>query len=105
MLGQAHHFLHFNAGKALYAEERYRSEARRLYGVLDRRLEGRDYLSGSYSIADMAAWPWIARYEWQDIDWSPFPRLLSWYLSIAQRPAVRRGYDVPATGAVIPLPS
>jgi len=105
MLGQAHHFLHFNAGKAPYAEERYRNEARRLYGVLDRRLEGRDYLSGSYSIADMAAWPWIARYEWQDIDWSQFPRLQFWYQSIAQRPAVQRGYDVPAIGAVIPLPS
>ena len=59
MLGQAHHFLRFNAGKAPYAEQRYAAEAKRLYAVLDKRLADRDYLSGSYSIADMATWPWI----------------------------------------------
>lgn len=104
MLGQAHHFLHFNPGKAPYAEQRYRTEAQRLYGVLDRRLQDRDYLSDSYSIADMACWPWIARYQWQGIDWSEFAHLQSWYLRIASRPAVQRGYDIPASGAVIPLP-
>ncbi|MYK29946.1 MAG: glutathione S-transferase, partial [Gammaproteobacteria bacterium] len=65
MLGQAHHFLRFNAGKAPYAEQRYAAEAKRLYAVLDKRLADRDYLSGAYSIADMATWPWISRYEWQ----------------------------------------
>jgi len=104
MLGQAHHFLRFNPGKAPYAEERYAAEAKRIYGVLDRRLAGRRYLSGSYSIADMATWPWIARYEWQGIDWADYPRLKEWYLRIAERDAVQRGFDVPATGAVIPLP-
>jgi GST-like protein len=104
MLGQAHHFLHFNRGKAPYAEERYAAEAKRIYGVLDRRLVGRSYLCGSYSIADMATWPWIARYEWQGIDWAEYPRLKEWYLRIAGRGAVQRGFDVPATGAVIPLP-
>jgi GST-like protein len=65
MLGQAHHFHRFNSGKAPYAEERYLKETRRLYGVLDRRLEGRDYLAGaSYSVADVATWPWAARFEW-----------------------------------------
>ncbi|MEQ8859494.1 MAG: glutathione S-transferase N-terminal domain-containing protein [Pseudomonadales bacterium] len=104
MLGQAHHFLHFNPGRAPYAEERYRAEARRLYGVLDARLADRDCLSGSYSIADMATWPWISRYEWQGIDWTEFPNLKRWYLQIADRPAVQRGYDVPQFVNPIPRP-
>ena len=95
MLGQAHHFLHFNPGKAPYAEERYAKEAQRLYGVLDRRLDGRDFLVGDYSVADMAAWPWIARFEWQGIDLDQFPNVRRWYLAIAARPAVVRGYSVP----------
>ena len=104
MLGQAHHFGKFNPGKAPYAETRYAEEARRLYGVLDRRLAAREYLSGSYSIADMATWPWISRYEWQGIDWAEFPNLTAWYREIAARPAVRRGYDVPERVNPIPLP-
>ena len=62
MLGQAHHFLKFKPGEAPYAEARYRNEARRLYGVLDRRLQDEPFLAGSYSIADMVTWPWISRY-------------------------------------------
>jgi len=105
MLGQAHHFLRFNPGKAPYAEARYAEEAKRIYGVLDRRLQQRDYLSGSYSIADMATWRWIGRYEWQGSDWAGYPYLKHWYLRVADREAVRRGYDVPAIGAAIPLPA
>ncbi len=104
MLGQVHHFSRFNPGKAPYAEERYGAEARRLYGVLDRRLDGRDYLAGSYSIADMATWPWISRYEWHPIDWADYPNLKRWYLAIADRPAVQRGYDVPVHVNDIPRP-
>ena len=104
MLGQAHHFGKFNPGKAPYAETRYAEEARRLYGVLDTRLAAREYLSGSYSIADMATWPWISRYEWQGIDWAEFPHLKAWYTEIAARPAVQRGYDVPRWVNPIPLP-
>lgn len=104
MLGQAHHFLHFNPGMDPYAETRFRTEARRLYGVLDDRLTRRDYLSGSYSIADIATWPWISRYEWQGIDWEEFPHLKRWYLRIADRPAVQRGYDVPHKVNEIPRP-
>jgi GSH-dependent disulfide-bond oxidoreductase len=104
MLGQAHHFLHFNPGKAVYAEERYRAEARRLYGVLDDRLAAREYLSGSYSIADMATWPWISRYEWQGIDWNDHPNLKRWYLEVARRPAVQRGYHIPRYVNDIPIP-
>ena len=104
MLGQAHHFLRFNAGKAPYAEQRYAAEAKRLYAVLDQRLADRDYLSDTYSIADMATWPWISRYEWQGIDWADYPNLKRWYLTIADRPAVQRGYDVPMKVNPIPRP-
>ena len=104
MLGQAHHFLRFNAGKAPYAEQRYAAEAKRLYAVLDGRLADREYLSGTYSIADMATWPWISRYEWQGIDWANCPNLKRWYLAIADRPAVQRGYDVPMHVNPIPRP-
>jgi GST-like protein len=103
-LGQAHHFLHYNKGKAPYAEERYRDEARRLYGVLDRRLDGRDYVAGAYSIADIAIWPWIARFAWQEIDLNQFANVKRWYLSIAARPAVQKGYHVPKFTQDIPMP-
>ncbi len=105
MLGQAHHFLKFNRGAAPYAEERYSKEARRIYGVLDRRLDSTAYLAGpNYGIADVATWPWIARFEWQDIDLKTFPNVLRWYQDIASRDAVRRGYDVPKINATIPVP-
>jgi GST-like protein len=103
-LGQVHHFLHFNPGKAPYAEERFSKEARRLYGVLDRRLEGRDFVAGAYSIADMAIWPWISRFEWQEIDLGEFPNVRDWYLRIAERPAVQRGYQVPKYVTDVPMP-
>jgi GSH-dependent disulfide-bond oxidoreductase len=105
MLGQAHHFLKFHRGKSEYAEQRYGEEARRLYGVLDRRLAEAEYLAGEYSIADIATWPWIARYEWQDIDLNRYPHVKRWYLAIAGRPAVQRGYHVPKQVAPIPLPA
>lgn len=104
MLGQAHHFLRHKAGTSDYAEERYAGEAERLYGVLDRRLEGRDFIAGDYSIADMAAWPWASRFEWQGIDLAAFPNVRDWYLRIADRPAVQRGYDVPKRTGAIPKP-
>jgi GSH-dependent disulfide-bond oxidoreductase len=104
MLGQAHHFLRYNPGKAPYAEERYAAEAKRLYGVLDQRLVEHEYLVDEYSIADMATWPWISRYEWQGIDWGEFPHLKRWYIEIAGRPAVQRGYDVPMFVNPIPIP-
>jgi GST-like protein len=104
MLGQLHHFLKFNPGRAPYAEARYQAEAERLYGVLDTRLAAHEYLSGSYSIADMATWPWISRYEWQQMDLSAYPNLLRWYLAIADRQAVQRGYDVPMPVNPIPRP-
>ncbi|MEM6945129.1 MAG: glutathione S-transferase family protein [Pseudomonadota bacterium] len=100
MAGQAHHFLHFNPGKAAHAEERYGKETKRLYGVLDKRLEGRDFIADEYSIADMAAWPWISRFEWQQIDLAAFPNVRDWYLRIADRSAVQKGYSVPTPGEI-----
>jgi len=104
MMGQAHHFIHFNKGKSAYAEERYLNEAKRLYGVLDRRLAGRDYLVGEYSIADIATWPWISRFEWQTVNLNSYPNVKKWYLAIAGRPAVQRGYHVPVEQPEIPMP-
>ena len=103
-LGQAHHFLHYNKGKAPYAEERFAKEARRLYGVLDRRLQDRRYVVDDYSIADVAIWPWISRFEWQEIDLKEFPNVKRWYVDIAARPAVQKGYDVPKFTNDIPMP-
>ena len=106
MLGQAHHFLKFNPGKAPYAEERYGKEAQRLYGVLDRRLAEVPYLAGrDLTIADFATWPWLSRWEWQGIDMAAFPHVRRWYLELAARPGVQRGYDVPAMGHAIPRPA
>ncbi|MAB00990.1 MAG: glutathione S-transferase [Stappia sp.] len=105
MLGQAHHFLHFNPSKAPYAEERYGKEAERLYRVLDRQLETHEFVAGAYSIADMSIWPWASRFEWQGIDLADYPNVRRWYLDVAGRPAVQRGYDVPAKTNPIPLPA
>ena len=104
MLGQVHHFVKYNAGKAPYAEERYTKEAHRLYGVLNKQLEGREYIAGEYSIADIATWPWISRFEWQQIDLDKYPNVKRWYVSIAGRPAVQKGYQVPKNMGPIPMP-
>ena len=104
MLGQVHHFVKFNKGKAPYAEERYATETQRLYGVLDRRLAEVEFVAGDYSIADIAIWPWISRFEWQEIDLHTFPNVLRWYLAIAARPAVQKGYHVPVPQPAIPAP-
>ena len=102
ILGQAHHFLHFNPGKSDYAEARFRSEVARLYGVLDRRLEGRDYICDDYSIADMACWPWVSRYEWQQVNLADYPNVRSWYQRLLARDAVQKGYHIPKHMGEIP---
>ena len=103
MLGQAHHFHRFNEGKYPYPEERYLKETKRLYGVLDRRLDGRDFVAGEYSVADVALFPWAARFEWHGIKLTDFPNVTRWYRAIAKRDAVKRGYSVP-TEQEIPMP-
>lgn len=102
MLGQAHHFLHYNKGKSDYAEARFATEAGRLYEVLNNRLADRDYIVNDYSIADMAIWPWVSRYEWQGIDLAEFPNVRRWYRTILERPAVVRGYHQPKKVSEIP---
>jgi GST-like protein len=103
-LGQTHHFVHFNSGKAPYAEVRFKAETARLYGVLDARLRDHEFLADGYSIADIATWPWISRFEWQQMNLADFPNLRRWYLAIADRSAVQRGYDVPTKVNAIPRP-
>ena len=103
-LGQVHHFVHFNPGKSAYGEERFLKEAARLYGVLDKRLGEADYVAGDYSIADIAIWPWISRFEWQRMDLNDFPNILRWYLAIAGREAVIKGHGVATKYPEIPMP-
>ncbi|MEQ4618853.1 MAG: glutathione binding-like protein [Corticimicrobacter sp.] len=94
MAGQNHHFGTFAPVKIEYAIDRYVKETARLYGVLDRRLENRDFIAGNaYSIADMACYPWIVPHERQRQDLDDFPNLKRWFDSIAQRDATRRAYD------------
>ncbi|MDE2648457.1 MAG: glutathione S-transferase N-terminal domain-containing protein [Paracoccaceae bacterium] len=103
MLGQAHHFLHYNKGKAPYAEERYRSEANRLYSVLNKQLSKSQFVVEDYSIADIAIWPWVSRYEWQEINLSEFPNVRSWYKRILAREPVQKGYHIPTQLSDIPI--
>jgi GST-like protein len=102
MLGQAHHYLHFNPGKAEYAEGRFRDEVKRLYCVLNTQLEGRDYVCDDYSIADMAIWPWASRYEWQEINLADLPNVQAWYQRLLAREEVVKGYHVPKNMGEIP---
>ena len=104
ILGQIHHFVKFNPGKSSYAEERYLTEGKRLYGVLNKRLQDHEFIVGDYSIADIAIWPWISRFNWQTIDIAQYPNVTRWYSSVAARPAVQRGYHVPRKVNEIPMP-
>lgn len=92
MLGQNHHFSHYAPEKIPYAIDRYLKETERLYGVLDDRLAGREYVAGDYSIADMAIYPWTVSHEKQGQALDDYPNVKRWYESIAQRPAVIRAY-------------
>ena len=95
MLGQAHHFRIYAPEKLPYAVERYTNEARRLYGVLDRRLAKSRYVGGTeYSIADIAVFPWLRSWKNQGIDWVDYPQLKGWFDEVAARPAVQRGVAV-----------
>ena len=95
MFGQAHHFLRAAPEQVPYGIKRYTDEAKRLYGVLDRRLAEAAYMAGEYSIADIATYPWIARHEWHKVDLAAFPNVKRWYDTIGRRPAVARGMAVP----------
>jgi GST-like protein len=93
MAGQNHHFSHYAPEKLPYAVDRYVKETNRLYGVIDRRLADREFLAGDYSIADMAAYPWIVPYERQGQDLNEFPNLKRWFNAIQRRAAVQSAYE------------
>jgi GST-like protein len=95
MLGQMHHFRNHAPDKIPYAIERYTNEARRLYRVLERRLHDVPYLAGEYSIADIAAFPWLRAPDRQGVDMAEYPSVRRWRDDIAARPAVVRGLAVP----------
>jgi GST-like protein len=95
MLGQAHHFRIYAPEKIEYAVNRYTNEAKRLYGVMNRRLGSSKYLGGpEYSIADIAVYPWLRSWKNQGIDWNDYPHLKGWFDEIGARPAVQRGCEV-----------
>ena len=105
MLGQHHQFHHYNPGKSKFGEDRYFKISKSIYGDLDQRLSLSKYLAGEdYSIADIATWPWIARHQWHDIGLKNFKNLTRWYLEIANRDAVIKGYDFMNKGESIPQP-
>ncbi len=94
MAGQAHHFLRYAPQKIEYAMHRFRAETARLYKVMDKQLAQHEYLAGAYSIADIAAWPWVFRHEWQEQNLDDFPHVKRWFAAVGARPAVQRGADV-----------
>ena len=103
MLGQHHQFHHFNPGKSEFGEERFFKIAKRLYGELDERLGTSKFLACSnYTIADIATWPWIARHEWHDIGLKGYKNLSRWYLEIASREAVIKGFSFMNKNETIP---
>ena len=105
IIGQHHQFHHYNPGKSKFGEERYFKITKSIYKDLDERLGQSKYLSGeNYSIADIATWPWIARHEWHDIGLKNYKNLTRWYLEIADREAVVKGYNFMNKEAKIPLP-
>lgn len=95
MLGQAHHFRIYAPERIPYAVDRYSKEAKRLYGVMNRRLAHTRYIAGDeYTIADIAIFPWLRSWKNQGIDWNDHPHLKGWFDEIAARPAVQRGVEV-----------
>ena len=105
MIGQHHQFHHYNHGKSEFGEQRYFKITKTLYGDLNERLGNSKFLaSEDYTIADIATWPWIARHEWHDIGLKNYKNLTRWYLEIANREAVIKGYDFMKRGEIISQP-
>jgi len=105
IIGQHHQFHHYNRGKSKFGEDRYFKITKSIYKDLDERLEQSKFLAGEkYSIADIATWPWIARHEWHDIGLKNYKNLTRWYIEIAEREAVVKGYSFMDKEAKITLP-
>ena len=96
IFGQVHHFLRAAKEQVPYAIERYTKETQRLYGVLNSQLGRSEYLAGEYSVADIATYPWVARYEWHRTDLNAYPNVKRWFEAIGRRPAVVKGMQVPS---------
>lgn len=103
-LGQAHQFLYYNKGKSSFAEKKYRDYVKRIYETLDQRLEKNKYLGIEYSLADIATWPWIARFEIHKVNIKKYNNILKWYKLISKRSAVIKGYNVIGQKEEIPQP-
>ena len=93
-LGQAHQYLFYHKGKSKFAEEKSRGYTNNVYEILNTQLSKYNYLCNEYSIADIAVWPWIARFKRHQINLKKYPNVLRWYLNIAKRPAVIKGYNI-----------
>ena len=105
MLGQHHQFHYYNPGKSEFGEKRYFKISERIYKELDERLSQSKYLAcDTYTIADIATFPWIARHEWHDIGLKRHKHLTRWYEEISKRDAVKKGYDLLKKGEEIPKP-
>ena len=104
-IGQYHFFYKFNKGLSEVGEKRYFEMTKKVYEVLENHLSKNDYLAGeNYSIADIATWPWIARHQWHDIGLKNYDNLCDWYIRIADRPAVIKGYKFLDKNSEIPKP-
>ncbi|HIN76157.1 MAG: Disulfide-bond oxidoreductase YfcG [Alphaproteobacteria bacterium MarineAlpha3_Bin6] len=105
MFGQVHTFVRYGESKNVEASERYLKECHRLYGVMDNHLSDRNYFLGvNYSIVDIAIFPWIGRHDWQTVNLNDYPNVAKWYVDLAGRPAVQRGWNVPENDQVMPMP-
>ena len=105
MLGQVHTFVRYGKSKNVEASERYLKECHRLYGVMDNHLSDRNYFLGEdYTIVDIAIFPWIGRHDWQTVNLNDYPNVAKWYVNLASRPAVQRGWNVPENDQVMPMP-
>ena len=104
MLGQAHQYLFYHKGKSKFAEEKSRGYTNNVYKILNTQLSKYNYLCNEYSIADIAVWPWIARFKRHQINLKKYPNILRWYLNISKRPAVIKGYNIIGDFDEIPVP-
>ena len=104
MLGQAHQYLFYHKGKSKFAEEKSKGYTNNVYEILNTQLSKYNYLCNEYSIADIAVWPWIARFKRHQINLKKYPNILRWYLNISKRPAVIKGYNIIGNFDEIPVP-
>ena len=104
MLGQAHQYLFYHKGKSKFAEEKSKGYTNNVYEILNTQLSKYNYLCNEYSIADIAVWPWIARFKRHQINLKKYPNIHRWYLNISKRPAVIKGYNIIGDFDEIPVP-